>query len=139
MGLDVGNKRIGVAISDGLGLTAQGLGVITRRSRRADTAELLALIEPYDVWRVVAGLPLTLEGDEGEQADRVRHFCRRLTEDTGLPVTLRDERFTTVESERLLVEAGVRRRRRRDVRDKMAAVIILQGYLDSAPEPLPES
>ncbi len=129
-GLDVGDKRIGVAVSDGIGLTAQGLGTVERRSRKADVAAILALIEGYEVAGFVAGLPLKMDGSEGEQVDRVRHFCGHLANDTGLPVTFQDERLTSVASERLLVEAGVRRAKRKQVRDKMAAVLILQAHLD---------
>ena len=130
VGLDIGDKRIGVAVSDGLGLTAQPIGVVQRRSQKADTAALVALLEGYEVAEFVAGMPMEMDGREGEQADRVRHFCLRLGERTGLPITFEDERLTSRLSERTLIDAGVRRGRRRKVIDKVAAVLILQARLD---------
>jgi putative Holliday junction resolvase len=130
-GLDVGDKRIGVAVSDGLGLTAQPLGVIERSGTQSDITKLVALLATYDVTRFVAGLPLEMSGHEGQQARRVRTFCDALHARTGIDVVYQDERMTTRESERILVESGVRRGKRRKVIDKMAAVLILQAYLDA--------
>jgi putative holliday junction resolvase len=133
--LDVGDKRIGVAISDALRLTSQPLGTVERRSLAADCAAIEKMLEPYDVEKVVAGLPLTPRGDEGDQADRVRHFCERFVRETGREVVFHDERFTTAEGERMLVAAGMRRSRRKEVRDRIAAALILQAWLDSQPRP----
>jgi putative Holliday junction resolvase len=130
-GLDVGDKRIGVAVSDGLGITAQPLGVIERSGVQSDITKLLALLSGYDVTRVVAGLPLEMSGHEGNQARRVRAFCDAVTARTGLEIAYQDERMTTRESERILVESGVRRDKRRKVIDKMAAVLILQAYMEA--------
>jgi putative Holliday junction resolvase len=130
-GLDVGNKRIGVAVSDGLGLTAQPVVVIERSSVKQDVAKIAATLAPYGVRRVVAGLPVEMSGREGEQARRVRAFCEALATATGLDVVYQDERMTTVQSERILVESGVRRGKRREVIDKLAATLILQAYLDA--------
>lgn len=130
LGLDVGDKRIGVAVSDPLGWTAQPLTVIHRSGTAKDVAALQEATEGIEVDRVVAGLPLQLDGREGTQAARVRRFCQALTEATGLEVIYQDERLTTVQSERLLTSAGVSRERRKGVLDKMAAALILQSWLD---------
>ncbi len=132
--LDVGDKRIGVAISDGLRLTAQPLGTVERRSLAADCAAIERMLEPYDVEKVIAGLPLNPRGEEGEQADRVRHFCKRFVVETGREVEFQDERMTTVQGDRMLIQAGVRRQRRKEVRDRVAAALILQSWLDAQPE-----
>lgn len=131
--LDVGDKRIGVAISDALRLTSQPLGTVHRRSLAVDCASIETMLAPYDVEKVVAGLPLNPKGQEGEQADRVRHFCARFTAETGREVVFQDERLTTAEGERMLIESGMRRNRRREVRDRIAAALILQAWLDSQP------
>lgn len=130
LGLDVGDKRIGVAVSDPMGWTAQPLTVIERVGVAKDVAALRAATKDLEVDRVVAGLPLGMDGTEGTQAARVRRFCEALAAATGLEVVYQDERLTTVQSERLLESAGVRRERRRDVVDKMAAALILQSWLD---------
>ncbi|HYC54833.1 MAG TPA: Holliday junction resolvase RuvX [Candidatus Binatia bacterium] len=135
--LDVGDKRIGVALSDPLRLIAQPVGVVERKGARADCSAILALLAEHKIEKVIVGLPLSFSGSEGEQADRVRHFAERFHSETGLPVVYQDERLTTVQGERMLVQAGVRRDRRRRVVDKVAAALILQAYLDSQPrEPL---
>ncbi|RMF23652.1 MAG: Holliday junction resolvase RuvX [Deltaproteobacteria bacterium] len=130
--LDIGTKRIGVAVSDALGLTAQPLCVIQRRSVAADIEQIQAALADYAVRRVVVGLPLQMDGSEGEQAALVRRFCRELEAVTGLEILYQDERLTTVESERRLIDAGVRRKARKKVIDKTAAALILQSYLDAA-------
>ena len=129
--LDIGDKRIGVAVSDGLGLTAQPLSVIHRASVQKDIAAIMSVIAEYEVDYIVAGLPLQMDGHEGEQAGRVRKFCEAFHAETGLQLIFQDERLTTVAGERLLVEAGVSRNRRRQVIDKTAASLILQTYLES--------
>lgn len=130
LGLDVGDKRIGVAVSDPMGWTAQPLTVIARSGIAKDIAALSAATQDLEIDRVVAGLPLEMDGKEGSQAARVRRFCQALSESTGLEVVYQDERLTTVQSERLLTSAGVRRERRKGVVDKMAATLILQSWLD---------
>ena len=129
--LDVGEARIGVAVSDELGITAQPVGVVRRVGGRRDLDALAEMLAPYAPERLVVGLPLGLRGDEGPQAVRVRSFATKAGERLGLPVEFWDERLTTVAAERVLIEADVSRRRRRDVVDKMAASLILQGYLAS--------
>ena len=128
--LDVGDKRIGIALSDGLGLTAQPLDVIQRSSIVRDVEAIRARLAPYDVAKVIAGLPVQMDGREGVQAQRVRRFCEAFMEAAGLEVVYQDERMTTVQSERILIESGVRRSKRREVIDKMAAALILQAWLD---------
>ena len=131
--LDVGDKRIGVAVSDGLRLTAQPLATVERRSLKADCAEIQRLLAPYEIEKVIAGLPLNPRGEEGEQADRVRHFCARFVAETGFEVAFQDERLTTAQGERMLLESGMRREKRKEVRDRVAAALILQSWLDFPP------
>ncbi|MEE8331610.1 MAG: Holliday junction resolvase RuvX [Acidimicrobiia bacterium] len=131
LGLDYGERRIGVAISDGLGLTAQPHSVIDLA--QMDLGKALAeIIAEYEIKRVVVGLPVSLSGSEGEVAARARAFAAEVADLTGLGVEMYDERFTSVEAERVLLDAGARRSRRKSVRDKLAASVMLQGYLDSA-------
>lgn len=129
-GLDIGDKRIGVAVSDPLAISAQPLGVVERRSHKADVAGIMELLADYTIEAFVAGLPLHMDGSEGEQADRVRHFCSHLKADTGLPVLFQDERLTSVQSERALLESGMRRSKRKTKIDAAAAALILQAHLD---------
>jgi putative Holliday junction resolvase len=130
LGLDHGERRIGVAVSDATGTIATPHSVIDRRG--GDVSETLrSVIAEYDVELVVVGLPLQLSGEEGTSARSARAFADTVAEATGLPVALQDERFTTVTAEDALIEGGVRRRERREVRDKVAAAVMLQGYLDS--------
>ena len=130
LGLDVGDKRIGVAVSDPMGWTAQPLTVIHRVGIAKDLAALQEATKDLEVERVVAGLPLEMDGKEGTQAARVSRFCQALAETTGLALVYQDERLTTVQSKRLLESAGVRREQRKGVLDKMAAALILQSWLD---------
>lgn len=130
LGLDVGTERIGVALSDELGLTAQPLTTLAVRGRDP-LPEIAGLCREHAVTAIVIGLPLSLGGgDRGDGSRRARDLGRRLAGATGLEVVFRDERFTTAEAERVLIGAGVRRERRRKVVDKLAAALILQGYLD---------
>lgn len=130
MGLDVGEKRIGVALSDPLGLTAQGLTTINSEGMERDIARVRALAEQHDVDQIVVGLPKNMEGSEGFQAERVRAFAGKV-EQLGYRVIYQDERLTTASARRTLIEGNVRRDKRRQVIDKLAAVYILQGFLDS--------
>jgi len=127
--LDVGEVRIGVAVSDELGITAQGVGVVHRVGGRRDLEAIADVLRPYAPDRLVVGLPLSMSGAEGPQAARVRAFANNVATHLGLPLEFWDERLTTVAAERTLLEADVSRRRRREVIDKVAATLILQGYL----------
>jgi len=129
MGIDIGERRIGVAVSDPLGLTAQGIEVIDRR-KVEPLGRLRELADQYGAREVVYGLPRRTDGVMGEAAGRARAFARELAGVLSIPVVPWDERLTTREAERLLVGADVRRDKRRRVVDQMAAALILQGYLD---------
>jgi putative Holliday junction resolvase len=131
LGLDLGDRRIGIALSDETGTVAQGRGVYERRGLEEDLAYLARLAREEGVAWIVVGLPLNMDGSEGEQAAKVRAFAQALAERTGLPVEFLDERLTTVEADRVLREAGLGERRKRKVRDKLAAVLILQAWLDA--------
>jgi putative Holliday junction resolvase len=129
MGLDVGSKTIGVAISDELGMTAQGLKTIKRKTREEDLKELYTIISEFKVERIVVGLPKNLDGTLGKQAETVLKWVESLKERIPLPVETWDERLSTVEASRTLIEADLSREKRKRVIDKLAAVLILQGYL----------
>ena len=130
MGLDVGQKRIGVAIAAAEGLLAIPIDVIDRAGEEADLKAILALINEWGIDRVVVGLPRSLDGSIGKQADMVLAFSRTLSQRTSVPIDTWDERLSTVAAERLMRDAGVKSAKRRVHRDSMAAAIILQGYLD---------
>lgn len=132
MGLDLGSRRIGVAVSDELGLTAQGVCVVERVGIRRDLARLRELVHRYDVGRVVVGLPLALSGEAGKAAQEAAAFASRAGAALGVPVEMWDERLTTAAAERVLIEAGLSRARRRRSIDAVAAAYMLQGYLDRA-------
>ncbi|MGX8773623.1 MAG: Holliday junction resolvase RuvX [Bacillota bacterium] len=137
IGLDVGDRTIGVAVSDALDITAQGITTIERVGIKKDTGRILDYIREYGCDTVVIGLPLTLDGTDSPQTEKVREFRQRLENKlTGsgmkdVNVEFYDERLTTVMAERVLLEADLSRRKRKEVIDKQAAVIILQSYLDS--------
>ncbi|MFS0839816.1 Holliday junction resolvase RuvX [Paenibacillus sp. UNC499MF] len=131
MGLDYGDKTIGVAVSDLLGLTAQGIEVIRRASPQHDLDHLRRLIGEYEVTEIVVGLPKNMNGSIGPRGELCQEFAAQLTETFNLPVRLWDERLTTVSATRTLLEADVSRKKRKQVVDKIAAVLILQGYMDS--------
>lgn len=134
MGLDFGSKTIGVAISDPLGLTAQGMETIVRKSQnklRQSLARIEALIEEYEVEEIVLGFPKNMNDTQGERCEKTVEFKEMLERRSGLTVHLWDERLTTVEAERVLKEGDVRREHRKEHVDRLAAVLILQGYLDS--------
>ena len=130
MGLDVGSRTIGVALSDELRLIATGLTTLTRRGMARDIEALSELIETHEVSEVVIGLPLKLGGDEGKSARRAQVLAEALKKRWTGPVEMWDERLTTTAAERVLLEADLSRRKRKKVVDKVAAVLILQGYLD---------
>src|SRR5512135_2116379 len=130
LGLDYGSRRIGIVVSDPLGLTVQPLPPIPREGDRKDIAVLARLAAEMGVTSVVVGLPLLLNGDEGPAAVRARSFGEKLQSETSLPVTMWDERFTTAQSERHLIESGVRREDRKEIRDSLAAMFLLRSALD---------
>lgn len=134
MGLDYGSKTVGVAVSDPLGITAQGLETIWRKQEnklRQTLARLEELAAEYQVEKIVVGYPKNMNNTVGERAEKVLEFKEMLERRTGLPVVMWDERLTTVEANRTLMEANVRREDRKKYLDELAAVFILQGYLDS--------
>lgn len=137
MALDVGEKRIGVAISDELGLTAQPVCTLERVGRRRDLAALARLQNEHQAGLVVVGMPYRLDGRPGPQAEKIAAFTRRLARQLPVPVTTWDERLSTTAAERVLIQGDVSRRRRRQVVDQLAAVIILQNYLDRHGAALP--
>jgi len=130
-GLDVGDRRIGVAISDEMGWTAQGVAVLKRTHLEADLEALRACLAPYAPTAIVVGLPKNMNGTLGPQAEKALAFAREAEVALGVPTVMWDERLTTVGAERVLLEADLSRARRRQVIDKVAAVLILQGYLDN--------
>ncbi len=132
LGLDVGDKTIGVALSDPLGWTAQGLKTIQRTNIKKDLRELEEIINEYDVNKIIVGLPKNMNGTIGFQGEKVEKFIGRLSKRfNGMEIVQWDERLTTVAAERTLIEADISRAKRKKVIDKIAAVYILQGYLDS--------
>jgi putative Holliday junction resolvase len=130
MGLDIGERRIGVAVSDLLGLTAQPLEVIHRGESKRVLHEIADLVRKYEVTEFVVGLPVRTTGKEGPESERVKGFVSELTDFVGLPVHWVDERFTTTIAEKALMEKGLKTPARRQVVDKVAAALILQSYLD---------
>ncbi|MFI3236866.1 MAG: Holliday junction resolvase RuvX [Lachnospiraceae bacterium] len=133
MGLDLGTKTVGVAVSDALLITAQGVEIVRRKDEnklRQTLARIEELILEYEVEEVVIGLPKHMNNDLGDRAAFSMEFKDKLERRTGLKVVLWDERLTTVTADRIMMEAGVRRENRKDYVDKIAATIILQGYLD---------
>ena len=130
MGLDLGSRTIGVAVSDELGLTAQGVKTIRRKSREEDLKEIVSLLSRFAVEEVVVGLPKNMDGSLGKQAEKTLEWARVLQERIQLPVATWDERLSTVEASRVLLEADLSRKKRKGVIDKVAAILILQGYLD---------
>jgi putative holliday junction resolvase len=130
LGLDVGDRRIGMAISDELGLTAQGLSTLERRNKRADMAAIQEIISTHAVAGIVVGMPRNMDGSYGERAAITERFIQTLEHLCRLPCIRWDERLTTRQAERLLITANQRRHKRKLVRDKIAAQLILQNYLD---------
>ena len=134
MGLDFGSRTTGVAVSDPLGITAQGVETIVRKDEnklRQTCARIEELIKEYEIEEIVLGYPKNMNNTAGERAEKTEAFKAMLERRTGKPGILWDERLTTIAAERVLMESGVRRENRKAVGDKIAAVLILQGYLDS--------
>jgi putative Holliday junction resolvase len=130
LALDLGRRRIGMAVSDELGITAQGLPTFHRTTIREDLSRLAELISQLSVRRIVLGLPLHLSGSEGRQAAHAREFGERIAARTGLPVEFQDERLTTVEANRVLRESGISLEKRGKAVDRLSAVLILESWLD---------
>ena len=131
LGLDYGTRRLGVAICDELGMTAQGVATIVRKNRDTDLAAIAGFVKRFDVEKIVVGYPFRLDGSEGIQCEKVNRFVRRLEARLSIPVIRRDETLSTKEAEEILRETGVCREKKRAVIDRLAACIILQGYLDA--------
>lgn len=134
MGLDFGSKTVGVAVSDPLYITAQGVEIIRREHEnklRKTLARIDELIKEYEISEIVLGLPKNMNNSSGERVDKTMEFKEMLERRTGLNVTMWDERLTTVAADKAMMEAGIRRENRKDYVDKIAAVFILQGYLDA--------
>ena len=130
LGLDVGSRRIGIAVSDPLGITAQGLETLQRQNKRLDFEKLAKLVDEYSVAEIVVGFPLRMSGAEGIQAEKMHRFAEDLRERLQLPVHLWDERLTSAEANRLLRETEMSIQRRGQVVDQMAAVLILQSWME---------
>lgn len=139
MAIDFGLKQIGIAVSDPLGMTAQGVKVIKHKNNKETLREVTELIVKYEVARVLMGNPLRFGGGEGTIKEAVDNFAAKLHKSTGVPVTFVDERLTTLQAEKMLIASDVRRDKRKEVIDMIAAQLILQGYLDSLPKPLPDA
>ncbi|MFD2670395.1 Holliday junction resolvase RuvX [Marinicrinis sediminis] len=131
MGLDVGDKTIGIAVSDELGWTAQGIEIIRRKNLKQDLNRLQELAKQYEISGFVVGLPKNMNGTIGPRGEICQEFAATLEKTCNLPVTMWDERLSTVSAQRTLLEADVSRKKRKQVVDKIAAAIILQNYLDA--------
>jgi putative holliday junction resolvase len=131
LGMDVGSKTIGLAVSDPLGITAQGLETMRRKNKRLDLERLGQVIEEFHVVEIVVGYPLRLSGSEGSQAEKVRVFADQLRQHFKLPVHLWDERLSSAEANRLLRESEMSIKRRGEVVDRLAAVLILQNWMQA--------
>lgn len=131
MALDFGDKRIGVAISDSLGITAQGKGFIKRTDLKNDLNDIKDYITEYDVSEIVVGMPRNMDGSLGKRAEKTRAFINFLENNLDIPIKIWDERLTSAEAERMLIKADVRRDKRKQVIDKLAASIILRSYLEA--------
>ncbi len=129
MGLDVGDKTIGVAVSDLLMITAQGVTTVKRTNIKNDINELKKIIKEYNVTKIVSGLPKMLDGTIGIQGEKVLEFLDKLKQHVEIPIELEDERFTTTISEKMLIQADVKRKKRKEVIDKLAAAQILTTYM----------
>jgi putative Holliday junction resolvase len=130
LGLDIGSHTIGTAVSDELGMTAQGFKTIRRKSMEEDLTEVKAIISKFEIEKIVVGLPRSMDGTLGKGTEMVFQWIEAFKKRINLPVVTWDERLTTVEASKILLEADLSRRKRKKVIDKVAAVLILQGYLD---------
>lgn len=132
LAIDYGLKRIGVAVSDSLGITAQGVGVIERKGKRKDAQEIITLAEKFGAEKILIGKPLRLGGDPGTLQKEIEEFAAFIHKSCGKEIVMRDERLTTVQAERHLIDADVSRKKRKEVIDMIAAQLLLQNYLDAA-------
>lgn len=132
MGLDIGSHTIGVAVSDELGITAQGLKTLRRKTKEEDLKEIVTLVHQYEINKIVVGLPKNMNGTLGKQAEIVLQWIKTLNEKIQVPIVTWDERLSTVGASKVLLEADVSRKKRKKVIDKLAAVLILQGFLDQS-------
>ncbi len=133
MGLDFGSKTVGVAVSDPLKITAQGVGIIRRKSPgklRQTLASIVEMVEKYEVERIVLGFPKNMNNTEGERCEKTKEFAELLSKRVEVPIEFWDERLTTVAADKIMMESGIRRENRKEYVDEIAAVLILQGYLD---------
>ena len=130
LGLDIGDTRIGVAISDELGVAAHPLCTLTRKNRQVDLIVISDLVSIHEVERVIIGLPISLDGSLGTQAEKVQKFAKRLEHVIDVPIEFQDERFTTAEAEEILRELGKDAREQKELIDEVAAVLILKDYLN---------
>ncbi|SEF81139.1 putative holliday junction resolvase [Caloramator fervidus] len=130
LGLDVGEKRIGIAISDPLGWTAQSLKTLERRNIKSDIEEIIKIIEQHKVEKLVVGLPKNMNGTIGESGQKVMNFCNKLLEKINIEIIYEDERLTTMAAEKILIDADISRKKRKGIVDALAATFILQTYLD---------
>ncbi|WP_027634109.1 Holliday junction resolvase RuvX [Clostridium hydrogeniformans] len=130
LGLDIGDRTIGVAISDPLGYTAQGITTIRRKIEPLDIEEVRKICESYNVEKIVSGLPKNMNGTLGPQGEKVMEFCDKLKDSLNINIEYWDERLTTVAAHRAMLEADMSRAKRKKIVDKIAATYILQGYLD---------
>ena len=134
LALDVGDRRIGIAVSDALGITAQGLETYYRtESSKKDAAYIVTLLEKYKPCRLLMGMPMNMNGTIGEQGEKVQKFADQIRKEWDGEIVFFDERLTTMTARRVLVDADISRGKQKKVIDKLAAVIILQGYMDSHP------
>lgn len=131
LGLDVGDRTVGVALSDPLGFIAQGITTIRRKNIEYDLSELKKILEDNNVDTIVVGLPKNMNGTLGPQGEKVMEFCESIKTITDIPIKMWDERLTTVAAHRAMLEADMSREKRKKIVDKVAATYILQGYLDS--------
>ena len=132
MGLDIGSHTIGVAVSDELGITAQGLKTLKRKSMEEDLKEIEMIVRQFEIGEIVVGLPKNMDGTIGKQAEIVLNWVKILMDRINIPVVSWDERLSTVGASKVLLEADLSRKKRKKVIDKLAAVLILQGYLDQS-------
>ena len=132
MGLDMGSHTIGVAVSDELGITAQGLKTLKRKSMEEDLKEIEMIVRQFEIGEIVVGLPKNMDGTIGKQAEIVLNWVKILMDRINIPVVSWDERLSTVGASKVLLEADLSRKKRKKVIDKLAAVLILQGYLDQS-------
>ncbi len=130
LALDFGEKRIGVAVSDPLGITAQGVTVIARKDAEADIKEIKRIIEEYKAESIVVGMPINMDGTKGRSADKVNEFVETLKAHLSIPISTYDERLSTKESEKFLISSDVSRKNRKKIIDKVAAQLILESYLE---------